>query len=80
MSAYEYKNALTYDFFHVQNTLSSGIIFERQAAGTSLAFGIEINLIATGHTDKTICLWDPRQNEKVGISESAEAPRLILLL
>jgi len=35
-----------------------------KAAGTSLSFGVGANLIATGHTDKTICLWDPRQNEK----------------
>lgn len=40
-------------------------IWNGKAAFTSLSFGLEsANLIATAHTDCSICLWDPRQREK----------------
>lgn len=40
-------------------------IWNGKAAFTSLSFGLEsANLIATSHTDTSICLWDPRQRDK----------------
>eukprot|EP00466_Bigelowiella_natans_P017694 jgi/Bigna1/79288/fgenesh1_pg.61_\ len=41
-----------------------GQVLEAMAAATSISFGLGSNLIATGHTDKTVCLWDPRKKGK----------------
>ncbi|GAB5354255.1 hypothetical protein AAMO2058_000103900 [Amorphochlora amoebiformis] len=47
--------------FDVETGVNS-LILPCKAAGTCLDFGMDANLIATGHTDKSICLWDPRQS------------------